>query len=53
MACVPGLLGVDICIGSRQSRINNGLQCTVSWIGPNGFDKKCLALEVVRRWANL
>ena len=30
MACVPRLLGVDICIDSRQPRIDNRLQCTAS-----------------------
>jgi len=30
MACVPGLLGANISIGSRQSRIDNRLQCKVS-----------------------
>jgi len=30
MALVPGLLGADISIGSRQPRIDNKLQCTMS-----------------------
>ena len=30
MACESGLLGADISIGSRQPRIDNRLQCTVS-----------------------
>src|SRR6218665_1359555 len=30
MAFVPGLLRADISIGSRQPRIDNRLQCTVS-----------------------
>jgi len=30
MACVPGLLGADISIGSRHPRVENRLQCTVS-----------------------
>jgi len=29
MACVPGLLGVDISIGSRPPRLDNRLQYTV------------------------
>jgi len=29
-ACVPGLLGADISIGSHRPRIDQGLQCTVS-----------------------
>jgi len=51
MAWVPGLLGAHIFLGSH---IDNRLQCTVSWISLNGFDKKCLVLtEAVRRRANL
>ena len=53
MACVPGLFGVDISTGSRQPRIDNRLQCTVSSIGLNGFDKKSLVSEAARRKANL
>ena|SRR6218665_1728803 len=56
MAFVSGLLGADISIGSRQPRIGNKLQCTVSSIGLNIFDKKCLVpigLEAVRRRVNL
>jgi len=30
MACVPGLLGADTSIVSRQPRIDNRLRCTVS-----------------------
>ena len=30
MVCVPGLLDADISIDSRQPRIDNRLQCTVS-----------------------
>ena len=41
-ACVIGLVGADISISSRQPRIGNTLQCTVSSVGLNGFDKKCL-----------
>jgi len=44
-ACVPGLPDADISIGSRQPCIDNRLQCTVSWTGLNGFDKKCLVLR--------
>jgi len=42
MACVPGLFSANISIGSNQTRIDNKLQCAVSRIGLNGFDKKCL-----------
>ena len=27
---------------ASKGNIDNRLQCTVSWIGLNGFDKKCL-----------
>jgi len=45
MACVPGLLGVDISIGSRQPGLDNRLQYTVPWIGlkclvPRGCQKE-------------
>jgi len=47
------IIGCHISTGICQPPIDNRLQCTVSWIGLNGFmTRTALTLEAVRRRAN-